>query len=328
MPGTAEVERALSAVAERSLMDGARAGLEALLNEGLRLTGMAGLALHEGRARVAEAGLRLQPFSQLRAAQVIQAGDGRTSLAVLPERGAVEQREVLVRIAQLAGTLLAARRREAALQRRQASLSRELQWLRRELAYREGTRSRASHDLRAPVLVIQGYLDMMRRGLAGELPQGMARYVERMEGAAQDMAHLIARQLARGGAPEDLRSLLLKAFEPVARTRKLTVNVECPAKSVPVRGNGAVVKQLVRLLARDLASTRARTVHLRIDSQEQRGMWRLRVATDKPRLLYSQQLDRLEQLLRRLGGTLCIQDEAPFELRIHLPAACSPQGPR
>jgi len=313
----------LAAVAERSLTDGARAGLDALLNEALRLTGVAGLALHEGRARVTEAGLRLPPLSRLRATQLIPAGDGRTLLAVLPERGALEQREVLVRFARLAGTLLAARRREAALQQRQAALCREVQRQRRELAYREGNRSRASHDLRTPVLVIQGYLDMMNKGLTGELTPAMKRYVERMQSATQDMAVLISRQLARGGAPEDLRSLLLEAFEPLARSRKLTLNVECSAKSVPVRGNSNMVEQLVRLLARDLATTRARVVNLRIEAQEHLGMWRLGVSTDKPRVLQSRQMDRLEQLLHRLGGTLSIQDEPPFELRLHLPAAIS-----
>jgi signal transduction histidine kinase len=310
--GTAEVERVLSAVAERSLTDGARAGLDALFNETLRLSGVAGLALHEGRARIAEAGLRLPPLSRLRATQLIPAGDGRTTLVVLPERVAIEQREVLVRIARLAGTLLAARRREVALQERQAALCREVQRQRRELAYREGNRSRASHDLRTPVLVIQGYLDMMNKGLTGELTPAMMRYVERMQSATQDMALLISRQLARGGAPEDLRSLLLEAIEPLTRSRKLTLNLD-----------SNLVEQLVRLLARDLATTRARMVNLRIDAQEHLGMWRLCVSTDRPRLLQSRQMDRLDQLLHRLGGTLSIQDEPPFELRIHLPAASS-----
>ncbi len=319
--GTTEVERALTAVAERSLMDGARAGLDALLNEALRLTGAAGFALHEGRVRVAEAGLQLPPHSRLRATQVIPSGDGRSSLAVVPERVAVEQRESLVRIARLAGKLLAARRREAALQERQAALCREVQRQKRELTYREVNRSRASHDLRTPVLVIQGYLDMMSKGMTGDLTPTMKRYVERMKSATQDMAVLISRQLARGGAPEDLRTLLLEAFEPVARTRKFTLNLECTAKSVPVRGNSVLVEQLVRLLARDLSTTRARVVHLRIEAQEQLGMWRLCVSTDKPRLLQSRQMDRLDQLLHRLGGNLSIQDEPPFELRLHLPAA-------
>ncbi len=272
--------------------------------------------------------MQLPPLSRLRATQVLSAGDGRTSLAVVPERVALEQREVLARIARLAGTLLAARRRETARQERQASLSREVQRQRRELVYREVNRSRASHDLRTPVLVIQGYLDMMNKGLTGELTPSMKRYVERMQSAAQDMSRLISRQLARGGAPEDLRALLLEAFEPLTRAQKLTLKLECSPQAVPVRGNSCLVEQLARLLARDLSTSRSRVVYVRIDAQEQLGMWRVCVSTDKPRLLQAKQMDRLDQLLHRLGGTLSIQDEPPFELRLHLPAASFPPAAR
>ena len=48
------------------------------------------------------------------------------------------------------------------------------------------------------MLVIQGYLDMMSKGMTGDLTPTMKRYVERMQSATQDMAVLIARQLARG----------------------------------------------------------------------------------------------------------------------------------
>jgi len=319
--GAVEVERSLAAVAERSLLDGARAGLDALMEEALRLTGLAGIALHEGRGRIAEAGLRLPPLSRLRPPQLIPAGDGRSVIGVLPERVGVEQREVLARIARLASTLLAARRREASLQARQASLCQELRQLQRELSYRESNRSRASHDLRTPLLVIQGYLEMMRKGLTGELTPTMERYVERMQGSAQMMAQLISRQLSRGGAPEDLRALVLEAFEPVARARNLSLRLECAVEWAPVRGPRSVVTQLTRMLAKDLGTSRVGVVRVRIDEQEKQGMWRLRVSTDKPRLLMARKVARLEQLLQRLGGTLSIQDEAPFELRLHLPAA-------
>jgi two-component system OmpR family sensor kinase len=298
------------------------------MKESLRLTGVAGIALHEGRVRIAEAGLRLPPLSRLRASQVIPTGDRRAALGVFPERLGVEQREVLERIAQLAGTLLAARRREASVQERQASLCRELRRLQRDLAYRESNRSRASHDLRTPLLVIQGYLEMMRKGMTGELTPTMERYVERMQGASQNMAQLISRQLSRGGAPEDLRALVLEAFEPVVQARNLSLHLECSAQWAPVRGPRSVVAQLARIMARDLGTSRVSKVQVRIDEQERLGMWRLRVSTDKPRLLLARKVARLEQLLHRLGGTLSIQDEAPFELRLLLPAAIVNPAPR
>jgi two-component system OmpR family sensor kinase len=298
------------------------------MKEALRLTGVAGIALHEGRVRIAEAGLRLPPLSRLRASQVIPTGDGRATLGVLSERLGVEQREVLERIAQLAGTLLAARRREASLQERQSSLCQELRRLQRDLAYRESNRSRASHDLRTPLLVIQGYLEMMRKGMTGELTPTMERYVERMQSSAQNMAQLISRQLSRGGAPEDLRALVLEAFEPVVQARNLSLHLECSAQWAPVRGPRSVVAQLARILARDLGTSRVSKVQVRIGEEERLGMWRLSVSTDRPRLLLARKVARMEQLLHRLGGTLSIQDEAPFELRLLLPAAIVNPAPR
>lgn len=315
------MERALSAVAERSLQEGARAGIDALLKEALRLTGVAGLALHDGRVRIAEAGMRLPPLSRLRPTQLISLEKGRSSLGVMPERTGGEQRETLARIARLAGSLLQARRREAALQGRQASLGQQLRQMQRELDYRESNRSRASHDLRTPLLVIQGYLEMMRKGMTGELTPTMERYVDRMQGSTQMMGQLIARQLSRGGAPEDLRALALEAFEPMARARKLSLRFECSAEWAPVKGPRSVVSQLTRLLAKDLGTSRVGVVRVRIEHQEKLGMWQLSVSTDRPRLLMARKLARLEQLLQRMGGALSIQDEPPFELRLHLPAA-------
>lgn len=322
------MERALSAVAECSLRDGAGAGIDALLKEALRLTGLAGIALHDGRVRIAEAGLRLPPLSRLRSAQLISIEKGRSSLGVMPERTGGEHRETLERIAQLAGSLLQARRRETALQGRQASLGQQLRQLQRELAYRESNRSRASHDLRTPLLVIQGYLEMMRKGMTGELTPTMERYVERMQGSTQMMGQLIARQLSRGGAPEDLRALVLEAFEPMARARKLTLRFECSAEWAPVKGSRSVVSQLTRLLAKDLGTSRVGVVRVRIEQQEKLGMWQLSVSTDRPRLLMARKLARLEQLLQRMGGVLSIQDEPPFELRLLLPAATVNALPR
>lgn len=310
----------MAAVAEHALSNGARAGLEALMKEALRLTGAAGIALHEGRVRIAEAGLRPPSPSRSRTVQVLPVGDGRATLVVLPEQASAQERALLERIAHVAGTLLVARRREASAQARQAQLYQERRRMERELAYRECARSRASHDLRTPLLVIKGYLDMMRKGMTGALTPTMERYVDRMMSATQDMNTLIVQQLARGGAPEDLRCLLENAFEPLARAPHVTLHLECSSQSVPVRGSAAVLAQLARLLARDVSAMNAHTVNLSIESHEKLGMWRVRISTDKHRALPARKVAQLEQLVMRLGGTLSLQDEAPFELRLHLPA--------
>ena len=326
--GTGEAERALAGVAEHALRNGARAGLDALLKEALSLTGAAGIALHEGRKRIAEAGLRPPSPSKSRAVQAIPVGDGRATLVVLPEKTDAQARALLSRIAQLAGTLLVALRREASAQARQVQQAQERRRLARELAYRECNRSRASHDLRTPLLVMQGYLEMLRKGTPGSLTPTMERYVERMVGATQTMNTLIVQQLSRGGAPEDLRCLLAEAFAPLRRTQSVTVNLACAVAMAPVRGPGAVLAQLARMLARDVSATHASMVNLSIDVHEKLGMWRLGVSTDKHRPLPARKVARLEQLVLRLGGTLSIQDESPFELRILLPAVGLPPAHR
>jgi two-component system, OmpR family, sensor kinase len=323
-----EVERALAEVAEQALRNGAQAGLEALLKEAPQLLGVAGVALYEGRRRIAETGLRPPTPARTRLPRGLPIGDGRATLVVVPEQTGAGEQTTLARIARLASTLLAARRREISAEARQIELCQERRRLERELAYRERSRSRASHDLRTPLLVIKGYLEMMNKGMSGTLTPTMERYVARMAGAAQDMSQLIVEQLSRGNAPEDLLGLLADAFEPLTRAQQLRLHVECLAQSVPVRGPPAVLAQLARMLVRDVSATHAHTVNLSIDAQEKLGMWRLRLSTDKHRALPARKVARLEHLVNRLGGTLSLQDEAPFELRLHLPAVGLPHPGR
>jgi hypothetical protein len=167
---------------------------------------------------------------------------------------------------------------------------------------------------------------MMRKGMTGALTPTMERYVDRMVSASQDMNSLIVQQLSRGGAPEDLLCLLSESFGPLSRAGTLSLSLACSAQSVPVRGPGPVLAQLARMLARDVSAMRAHKVNVSIDAQEKLGMWRLSMSTDKHRALPARKVARMEHLLRRLGGTLSIQDEAPFELRLHLPAVSFPQG--
>jgi signal transduction histidine kinase len=320
-PGAAEAERVLAAVAERALTQGARAGLDALLREALRLTGVAGIALYEGRVRITEAGLRPPPLSRARAAQVLRSPDGRTVLVVHPERLAAEARELLARMARLASTLLAARRREAAVQSRQARLCRQVRHLEEALAHRERNRSRASHDLRTPLLVMKGYVDMMRKGMTGELTPTMSRYLERVMGATQDMGLLIAQRLAPGSPPEDLLPLLREAFGRLPASRSLSLHPERTVPAAPLRGPRSLLVLLMQCLARGLAATGATQADVTLEPRETTRMWRLSLCTRVERALTFRVTQRLECLVQRLGGTLAIQGGPELELTLQLPAA-------
>ena len=87
-----------------------------------------------------------------------------------------------------------------------------------------------------------------------------------------------------------------------------------------MRGPGPVLAQLARLLARDVSAMHAHTVNLSIEAHGEAGdVAAARVHRQAP-ALPARKVARLEHLVLRLGGTLSIQDEAPFELRINLPA--------
>ena len=58
------------------------------------------------------------------------------------------------------------------------------------------------HDLKAPLVAIKGYVDLMRRGIAGPLTPRMERYLEEVIRATQRECDIIDSRLTRS---EDLR---------------------------------------------------------------------------------------------------------------------------
>jgi hypothetical protein len=301
------VEKVLAAVAERALRCGPRAGMDALLREALRLTGASGAALYDGRACVAEAGIGLP-------ARVRAVAARRRALVVWPEQPGPSGKEVLARLSSLGCTLLAAHAREAALGARQARLLEAKARLEQAVAQAERRRSRASHDLRTPLMVIKGYADMMLKGTAGPLSESMQRYLDRLLRVANDQRILIERRLAPadGEGVEDLRPLLRAAFVP-------TVTLTLPGRPVAVRGARSQVELLVRTLARGAAATGA-AVAVRVEAAEDLGMWRLRVELRGGRPVPEKTAAVLRHLAQRLRGGLALPAEGDGGLVVHLPA--------
>jgi hypothetical protein len=308
----ARVEKVLAAVAERALRCGPRAGMDALLREALRLTGASGAALYDGRACVAQAGIGLPARERAVAAR-------RHALVVWPEQPGPSDKEVLARLSSLGGTLLAAHAREAALGARQARLLEAKARLERAVAQAERRRSRASHDLRTPLMVIKGYADMMLKGTAGPLSESMQRYLDRLLRVANDQRILIERRLAPvdGEGVEDLRPLLRAAFLPAGRGGAAELTL--PARPVAVRGARSQVDLLVRTLARGAAATGA-AVAVRVEAAEDLGMWRLRVELRGGRPVPEKTAAVLRHLAQRLRGGLALPAEGAGGLVVHLPA--------
>lgn len=323
-PGVAETERALATVAEHTLRKGAQAGLDALSREALRLSGATEVAVYSGRHRVASAGHRVCALSRslrhTRALQVFHGTDGRTSLVVRTERPIASEPEALTRLADFATLLVAARAKEREAQSRQAELLRERKRLKETVAWMERQRRRASHDLRSPLLVIQGYVGMMVKGLAGPLTPKLQRYVEHLLKASKDQSALIEQRLKPEKPPEDLRALLSATFERPTEARRVPVTLQFSTPTVWVKGARPELEILVRTLERGLKAAGACAADLSV-AQGSADTWKLHLSATTKHPLPERTVVQLEHLAARLGGQLTLRSHPTLELTLTLPAA-------
>lgn len=115
----------------------------------------------------------------------------------------------------------------------------------------------ASHELRAPLTVIRGYLSMLREGTMGPLPTELDQIMPVLVEKADQMNRLVEQMLEASRLEEgrlelrleaaDLRELVREAIE---ETRPLTdaahaVRLETPPVSVPVRVDRQRVTSIV-----------------------------------------------------------------------------------
>ncbi len=310
----ARMETTLTAVAEQALRGGTRAGLEALLKASMRLTGATGAALYEGRVCVMKVG-----NVPARRAEARDTGTTKrpSVLEVWPAPLATSQRNVVARFSAFAPALLAAHAREVAQGARQARLLEAKLRLERTVKALDRRRSRAAHDLRTPLMVMKGYVDMLLKGTGGPLSAQAQRYLERIAKVAADQKELIDRRLSPP-APglDDLRPVLTKAFAPMRG--RATSALSLPGeRTVPVRGTRADWELLARTLARGTAGAVAVDVHL--GPALESSHWLLRVRTCPGAALPARAEAVLRQLAGRLGGTLAVAVEPRLELTLRVP---------
>ncbi|WP_158623271.1 histidine kinase dimerization/phospho-acceptor domain-containing protein [Corallococcus sp. CA053C] len=306
----ARVETTLTAVAEQALRNGTRAGLEALLKATLRLTGATGAALYEGRACVVKVG---------RVPAHRKATKQGSVLEVFPAPLTTAQRHVVARFRAFAPALLAAHAREVAQGARHSRLLEAKTRLERTVVTLEKRRSRAAHDLRTPLMVIRGYVDMMLKGTAGPLTAQMQRYLERLAKSGTDQKDLIDRRLSPlAPSLDDLRPVLRSAFAPKAGRRQPTPTLTLPEeRAVALRGARADWELLARTVARSTGNAVAVDVHLGPALHATR--WLLRVQACPGAALEPRTEAVLRHLAERLGGTLAVHREPRLELAFVFP---------
>ncbi|WNG49013.1 histidine kinase [Archangium minus] len=310
-----EVERTVSAIAERALHHGAQAGLDALMEAAMRLTKVHGAALYADGHRVALAGLEPPAPAQAHPLQLLK--DGRTTLVLGEPCMDTADQQHLVRLAALGTALLASLAREDEARAERTRLRQERLRLREQLAHRDRAWSRAAHDLRTPLLVMQGYIDMMAKGMAGAITPAMQRYLERMARAAGEMNARLQHRPSGGDTPAaDLRPLLNATF---GSGRYGSARLELPSGSVRVRAPRVAVALLIRSLGRLLSGAGASAVVLRVDVPEEMNMWRLLVQARAERPLPERARESLERLARRCEARISWGEASGLELVVLLP---------
>lgn len=126
-----------------------------------------------------------------------------------------------------------------------------------------------SHDLRAPLRHIHGYLDMLRRATAGQLPERADRYIRTASDAAVQMGQLIDDLLAfsRMGQAEmrfesvDL-ALLVEEVRTGLQAQGEGRDIRWTVDAMPrVRGDASLLRQvLVNLLSNAVKYTSKRAI--------------------------------------------------------------------
>lgn len=116
-----------------------------------------------------------------------------------------------------------------------------------------------SHQLKAPLVAIQQYLDVLRRlGDAPEAAEHRAEWLDRCLKRAEDMQTLIhdwltlaqveGGALARRREPLDVAALLLPVpdtYQPVAAAAQLTLTCELPVEPLPIVGDASALSVLL-----------------------------------------------------------------------------------
>lgn len=279
----------------------------------LQLTEARGAALYAGGLRVALAGLAPPAPERAPALQVLK--EGRTTL-VLAGPVDVADRPCLQRLVVMGEALLACQAREDAARAEQLQLRQERLRARELRAHQERARSKAAHDLRTPLLVLQGYVDMMIKGMAGALTPSMQRYLERMSRASAEL-HARLQQLhpVEDAPAEDLRPLLRATFEP---GRRGSARLELPEGTVRVRAPRPLLELWIRTLERLLAGAGASDLVLRVEAQDG-AQWRLLVQARSERPPPERTRALLEKLTRRMQAQLSMRESPGLELTVLLP---------
>jgi signal transduction histidine kinase len=138
----------------------------------------------------------------------------------------------------------------------------------REMEHRAARTIRARHDLKAPLVSMKGYLDMLLRGMAGPVSSQMQRYLHRIAQSVEKQGALIDSEFTAG--PDglslvDMDHLLQTALERAAApaaARGIGLAMDGGRQPIWTRANRSslelLFRQLLRIAARNGSRISAR----------------------------------------------------------------------
>lgn len=162
----------------------------------------------------------------------------------------------------------------------------------------------ARHDLKAPLVPVKGYVDMMLRGMAGPLTPNMQRYLSRMKDAVDRLRVLIdARLRPTGASMVDLGEVVAqeaRAFERAGVKLRWSIPSEpCVAAVHP-----AELRMAIHRLLGGIAGTSARGTGLELSLTRGERDFELCFEGDAYAVIPARTARLCDALVRRNGGVL------------------------
>lgn len=253
---------------------------------------------------------------------------GQVAGALMVGRGPQEPLEVPTAELLLLSTILSARARELercrALRQARAQV-RQLEAAEKHLIKRLAL---ARHDLKAPLVPVKGYQDMMLRGMGGTLTPTQKRYVERSKEAVDRLRDLIDYRLRNPAVPVvDLAQQLTEAAAHARRPIEVSVPEEpCWAVARP-----AALRSALSTWIRALSHTAGQEGTLRVELERGAEGWVLTPAGDPYATLPVPAVRQCAALFAECGGRLTVgptgvRAELAFDPRVEVVAPAAAQA--
>jgi len=200
-----------------------------------------------------------------------------------------------------------------------------VQLTQREMEHRVARAVRARHDLKAPLVSMKGYLDMLLRGMAGPLSSQMQRYLHRIAQSVEKQRALIDSEFLSGPGGMSLvdvdhllRMALERAATPAA-ARGIGLAIDGWGQPIWTRADRSSLELLFHQLFR-IAARQARNGSLIAFRLQTSADWlSVEVQSDLPWQPHVDEFRICQEVVRRHRGQLFVYEGREVVVEIRLP---------